>query len=983
MNAHTSRRAFRLVATMAAAGLALTVAPTSASGEETGTAMKLTSAEAETLADRVGIDVHGRHAPQATPEGTGEDSSGAGTGAEPAPDQTGTSDTGSGTQATDTPVTFTQASALEGVRGVGVTVPAGDDGSYFTVHSLGNIQRHRPDGSTAWERTNTSYYTDWQVKPLQAWRVEPYPVAVMMGYNAVSPFTPASDQGFDTGDLTGDGVSDVAFSAYVGDSPFPRAFTSPGSSLSAGSFVTVLDGSTGRTVWSKLYAYASKVQVIGDTLLIADSPRQNRFAPTTQPATLTGIRFTAGGGMLTPAATWTHDTTETARASWAAIEDLGDGKVAASWNLARTATTAARGRTLVLDVEDGFSLWQTDSTLYSRQLHLDATRQRIVALEQGDVTEAVMYDIAAYSLGSGARTVLDTRVNVLPTAMMVGDVAPGGDTEYAVSESSLDSHQFINASTIRVMDGADGNTVRWTHTTKRDAANSRDGASTWALDAMGGKLVASAQDDRDITTAVNVGGLQYGSLTVFGGSGTLRWRQRGLTASPMLQQPFNQAGQELVRVIDQQQNVRTHRLSNGRLQDLTPLRAELNHAEAAHLDGDGAQDVVTGGTSNGVWAFAGSSLVGKEPKQLWQATVPGQVHDLATGDVNGDGTDDVAVAADIATVLLDGRTGATLATMAGTAQHGQFVRSVTLADLDGDGRDEVLVPTDALRAYRGDGAAMWTYAAPTTAGDVVFSDTVVSEGRVHTQYGSLKSLARNDAAQGGVALRPTDGTPFWTAIPEAPAIADGGRLHGALIDHAVFASPDIPFAEGHAVVHTWMIRSQVPGFPTTPISPHVVIEIRDGRTGELLHQYVGGSPWSHGNYFTGSDALYQLSFGTFHGFKAGGVETYSSVAAPLRSGALATGPNGRELLLGGTESGVGAWDPSVLTSGWSFQSGVGRANLLGGRSYLAADLDGDGDDDVVSLNYDDFGVHRAAELLGGGVLSLDNGIHQMTTFTLS
>lgn len=38
---------------------------------------------------------------------------------------------------------------------------------------------------------------------------------------------------------------------------------------------------------------------------------------------------------------------------------------------------------------------------------------------------------------------------------------------------------------------------------------------------------------------------------------------------------------------------------------------------------------------------------------------------------------------------------------------------------------------------------------------------------------------------------------------------------------------------------------------------------------------------------------------------------------------------------------------------------------------------------MISLNFDHFGTNRMAEQLGGGVLSLDDAIHQMSTYKLS
>ena len=52
-----------------------------------------------------------------------------------------------------------------------------------------------------------------------------------------------------TGDFNHDGTDDIAVAYAVADYPF-RPFTSPGSELDYGTFVTVLDGRTGKTTWT-------------------------------------------------------------------------------------------------------------------------------------------------------------------------------------------------------------------------------------------------------------------------------------------------------------------------------------------------------------------------------------------------------------------------------------------------------------------------------------------------------------------------------------------------------------------------------------------------------------------------------------------------------------------------------------------------------------------------------------------------------------
>lgn len=367
-----SRRALRLASALVAAGLALSAAPPALAADDDGLLLTLTDSQAEKLADHAQLNPYADADRETVdPQGATKDSGASGTDGQGSGSHL---DEGTGT---DGAVTISPKSALEGVRGLAATVPAGGKGGdYFTLHSLGSVQRSKADGTALWRRDNASLYADWGVKNSRPWQTEPYPARIVMGYNAVSPFTPASDQGYVTGDLTGDGVDDVVFSASVGVSPY-RPFTSPGSTLANGTFVTVLDGKTGKTLWSKLYAYAYNVQLVGKTLVVTDAPYYNLNSPAAATATVSGIRFSYADGALKPTDTWTYDTGVRTGTAWGALEDLGGGLVAASYNQRRTATTAGRGRTLVLDTADGKVKWQTDSALYSRQLHLDTARGRL------------------------------------------------------------------------------------------------------------------------------------------------------------------------------------------------------------------------------------------------------------------------------------------------------------------------------------------------------------------------------------------------------------------------------------------------------------------------------------------------------------------------------------------------------------------------------------------------------------------------------
>ncbi|WP_037626021.1 FG-GAP repeat domain-containing protein [Streptomyces aureus] len=987
MSAPQSRRALRLASALVAAGLCLTAAPQALAADDSGSAMKLTSTEAASLTDRVAIDPYGATADDSAVSPKSEETSAALDAAKSAESGSGLDDSstaGSSADAVDpkTKVTLTAGSTLEGVRGMGATVPVGRNGDYFTFNSMGYVQRHTADGGETWSRTSSSFFTDWQVKPTQPWRIEPYPAQILMGYNAVSPFSANSDNGYSTGDLTGDGVPDVVFSAQVGTTPYPRPFTSPGSSLTTGTFVTVLDGRTGKTMWSKLYNRASMVKIVDGTLLVADAPRMSGDSkvPAAATMTLTGIRFSSAEGVLTPATTWTYDTGEARKANWGDIQDLGKGKVAVSWNLAKATGVDARGRTLVLDTADGSVTWQTDSMLYGRQLRVDAGRGRIVALEQQDSTDAVHYEVASYDLKTGHRATLEGRDNVLPTALTVGDLTARAGDEYAVAESSLDADYYVNASTVRVLDGTDPDKLLWSSTVKRDAANSKDAASIWRLQMAGGKLVTSAQDDREINGAGNPGGGRYASLTVYNAKGVVSWQNKGVAAAPMYQDVFSDAAGTHVRIVDQAENIRTFKLGNGKAEGVTPLLADIGYAKAADLDKDGRNDVVMAGSSDGVWAYAGPSLVGGKPEKLWQATVPGAVHDVETGDVNGDGKPEVVVAADTAVVVLNGRTGKTLATIEGG--EGQYVRSAKPADLDGDGELDILVPTDALRAYHGDGRALWTYSAPSSAGDVRFTDPSVNDGKVYAAYASLHAYDLDSPVTDAVALNAKNGKVRWDLAPKAPADAVG-PVRTATPNDGILASKEIPYADGHAVVYQWNLTAPININGAESLSPRNYFEIRDGRTGEVLHSGYDGGLWTHFSYWAEDGALYEGGTAAFRRYEADGKDSKAGVVAQSYGGGFMAGPGGRRLLVAGVDGGLQMWDPSIFDSSDTWSGAVGNVTLMGARNYLAADLDGDGVDEVLSLAGDDNGFDRTAEEFGGRYYIPNNAIHQVATYKLS
>ncbi|NGO77013.1 VCBS repeat-containing protein [Streptomyces sp. YC504] len=931
----TSRRAVRLASALIAAGLTVSALPALAHAEDEPKPRKLTEQQAAALAERLEVD------PYAAVTGAE---------AEQAPLQEAAGK-----------LTATPVHRMETVRGLAATAPlAGTRGGYAVLHSLGTVGRYTPDGTRLWQRDNLSLYEDWQVKPQRVYQPEPYPARITMGLNAVSPTAATSEHGYSTGDLTGDGVADVVFTAEVGVAPY-RPFTSPGSTLPNGTFVTVLDGRTGRTLWSKLYADAQHVKIVDGTLLVSDQPSANQNAPADAKSALHGIRFSYAEGKLTPSSTWTYETGERA-GRWGSVEPLGQGLFAVSWNKRQTPTTAPEGHTLVLDSRDGSVVWKADGALYSRQLHLDAARGRVVALEQSDVRAGLTYELASYDVQSGERTTLDTRVNAVAVNLQVGDLTGDRKPEYVLSEDTLDPVGFVNATTVRALDGA-ANEL-WSHTVKREEANAKDGPTAFGLQITDRQVLVSYLITEGKDTAANFASGRTAQLTSLAGrDGSVRWDKKGAVASQLYVQPFTVDGDTYARTVDHDQNIRTYRVGSGRLDELTPLQGDLSFAQAVDVNGDGKKDVVTGGESRGLWAYDGPSLAAGQRKVLWTRTMPGRVYDLELADTTGDGKPELLVAADTDTVVLGARDGRELVRIDG---GDSFVRSVTGSDLDRDGRAEVIVPTDKVRVYSASGRLKWAYAP--TGERVAFSDVSVADGRVVATYNSAGTLAGDDIETAGVALDARTGAVAWTAEPSAD-------VRSALLEHGTFASEEIPYAGGRAVVLSWIVKAEV-GFGT-------VVEIRDARTGERLHSAAVGGAHSVGNWFTGEEGLVLGATAQFRTFAADGVDHRMSTVAPVQGGAFANGPGGRRLLVGGMESGLGFYDRSLLTTSDSHVSYEAGDTTFASRNLLVADLDGDGVDEIVGLSFDQVGHDLATELAGTRYRLGDDDLHGLVVVKLA
>ncbi|WP_371603534.1 hypothetical protein OG345_23365 [Streptomyces sp. NBC_01220] len=977
------RRGLRLASMLVASGLALSIAPAVHADDSNGI-LKLTDSQAAEMAGRLMPDVYGdgrsqgdaREAAQAA-KATADKTAASAAGADAS-----TAGSGASTDATS-PWKLTKKSGIEGAQGMAATFPVGGSkGDYFSVNGLSPIQRVDADGKQKWSRDATSLDTDWQITPSPRGSKEPYPPAVVMGFNAISPFAMASDDGVTTGDLTGDGVDDIVFTAENGVLPY-RPFTSPGSSLPNGTFVTVLDGATGKTLWSKLYAAAYNVKLVGKTLVIADSAFSNMNSPAGSKATLTGIRFDFADGKLTPKQTWTHEAELYNGVQWGSLQSLGDGLIAASWNQDRDYATdqTPSGHTLVIDTEDGSVKWEQTGSLYVRQLRLDAKRDRVVALEQSDYTEGVKYEIAAYDIADGTRTTLTERINALPLALEIGDIQGNSKPEYTVSESTLAESKYssvpdMNSNSVRALDGDDASLL-WAHTVKR-TGDEGDVAAAWGLKAADGKIVATYLDEADRQAAENRYGSHYAKISVLNGTkGAVKWEKSGVIGSPLFTEPFKD-GSWRIRTVDTDQNVRVYNLGNGAEKAVQPLEGVPTTAATTDINGDKKNDVVLGGSSNGLFAYDGTSMVSGQPKRLWSTTLPGRVVQVIKADTTGDGRDELIVAASTATAIVDARTGKVRTVI--EAGAGEYVRNVVASDLDGDGVAEVTVATDKVRAYEGNGSLKWEYTVPAEIGTPAFADLSAADGKIYAQYQTRGQGPTAPVAVGGVALNGKNGSAAWSFTPKAPSTSQGNIL-GMPLRAGTFASSGIPYADGHAVVFTYVVRGNSEQLPPNQLTN--MVQIRDGRTGELLHEAKAGGYATLANWTTGPEGLVENSLASLRTYGADGVDGHARAIAEIRSGSFATGPDGARILVRSGETFVALFRPEALKADVEpYQLAVTGFNAWGAREHFVADLDGDGKDEIVTLPFDAYGTDRTAGLVGNEVSGSYTAIRSAITLTI-
>ncbi len=807
---------------------------------------------------------------------------------------------------------LTQTNNVETPRGLSLTgtIPGSHD--WYRIDTAGQVSRVGTHGLPQWTRTERSFVADWGMKGSLPWYQVPPHLDMFAGYDPVSAGSLSSNSTFAVGDFGGgSGGQDLAVVYSLGfTNGFP--FTLPDSTLTRGaSFVTVLSGLDGHTLWHKVYPglVTSLVPAAGGLIVADETGPAWRLNPVAEQgdsrSALYLLRFTATGHTAAATTVWSYSR-QVPWARWTAVTPTAYG-IAAAWTdtpLGLGSPRPADGHVILLDAATGALKFDTRTPGYPRFLVDDAVRHRIVAGEENDPTDSVFWQVTAYDPASGARSVLVTRTNAFPTTLSVGDPNPTNPAFYA-SEVGVDSNGYATGSTALAL-GPSGAVV-W----GRALPPSFDGD----IPIVGGlilppmhheSIVVTTQDPRPDTEAVPDGPEGTQILALDSRTGAIHWSHQGAVGTGLVPAQFGDA----VLSVSADDNAYAYQTVTGAVQDVWPQLGDAYSGVQVDVNGDGVKDLVVGGESRGVFAIDGHPTPDGTAHILWTATVQGAVHQIQV--VNGGSQ--VLVAATGGWDLVNVTTG-TVATAHDIP--GAYTWSATpvrtAAGL------EIVVPTHDLTAYTADGQVRWTYRP---AGSVVkFSDVATdADGRVIAEYGTAYGDASNTYR--AVALDAATGAPVWTAAAD-PSVT------GADFKAAVYTNPDLPLGGGHAAAFAWQQRN----------SDTTLIEIRDTRTGAVLATHVSYGSFTHIGFGAAAGVgLIQVHIATVTRLQPDGTTWSDTFTFPDNyGGGVATSGDGSPVVVTASK-GLQVYAPSVFTpDADNYPENYGRAPALDDSDQFTVD----------------------------------------------
>ena len=869
---------------------------------------------------------------------------------------------------------FNQVGQWETAVGAAVTAPLGGTGDWVSIFGGGTVTRLDAKGDPVWDRTSGSLYTDWKVKPTVAYQTQEFTPTLYEGYNPYQPSATGTHP-YAVGDFNHDGVDDVAVAYNVGVYP-DRPFTSPGSTLDEGTFVTVLDGRDGHTLFSKLLpGYVGTMLVQDGKLIVADytGPDWANDPVAEQGdsrSSLIAYAFTptAGGKQLKAATAWTYST----QAPWAYWDDLislGGGRIAAAWTdtpLGLGDPRPADGNVMVLDASDGRVDVDAKTPGYPRMLAKDPTGNRVLVVEQNDPEDAIWWSLSSIDASTGRRSVITTRQGTVPEAFQVVADPKTKGVHYAVAELGINADLTDGRSTVSGWD-ASGRTV-WSYQTASTVGGTDTPVLGMALDQQGsGELLASVSDPVAVSSA-EPDGPEHTQLIGFDlRTGQIDWKQDGALSSDQLT-----AYQGRFLTVGYDETAYSYDPRTGRSQAM-PLLGDAYTATSADVNGDGVPDLIVAGQSRGVFALDGRTLKDAVPHVLWHATVSGPIHQVQIADLPGKGgrgsSPEIVAATSVGFAVIDPSTGKVRTDV---NVGGGFVPSVTVTG-DGHGGQQIIVPGATLSAYSANGDRLWAYRPSDADGNTLVYSNVVSDGGGHLVF--EYSGVRSTPGAGPVSPAPTavslndNGTPNWTEQPDNPSEAAW-----AVQRDGVYASPYIPGASGHGIAFEWGAN--------LPYNDHLM-QIVDARTGAVVTTHdTTGANTMQGLAASPSYGLIEMHNYDATVYPADGSAPYDELlpANPL-AGAFVTAGDGRQTLVTAT-GGLIQWDQPLPDDGNYAPSGA-QDFALDASGMTTAHLGQGKADDIVGLSMDWDALEMSLQSGGYDAYQSDSYQHGITVDTLT
>jgi hypothetical protein len=759
-------------------------------------------------------------------------------------------------------------------------------GDVVRFEGNGDVALVDPSGLAVWDREPQTFAPDWQVSQLPTeasgytYRDNP---TILAG---PSPLEPAESAGtpYAVGLLAGrqDPVVAVGHFAYLIGGNMPA-----GDLALPNSFVTVLDGRTGATLWSHEYpglimqlTFADGHLIVGDTAGPASQLGLWGLTPGGPAGTVSSLddwAFRPAGSGLDGSLAG-RVTIHSPNALWLALAPAGPGTVVAAWTdtpLGVGMPGVPDGHVLALSVALGRVRWSVATAGYPRQLAYDSSRGQVVVTEQADPTQALSYTLTGLRTANGAVAGQIVRDNAMPfETLQVADVTGGGAASWLVTEQPYvpcqppfqDYTCLGNSQAVAFTPGSEA--PAWTSQVPPGGpAFSGSPREAYGLLVARGSagpevVVASQQLNALPSTQTPLGDFTqdltqlgpYSDLRALAGSdGHLLWDQSGGDeVSPQSIEAVSLAGRPAVVSVNSEQDVRIFAADDG-----SPLASSAMFAggmftaasaDVAAAGGPGQSSTAAGGPGQSSTAAGGpgqSSTAAGAP-ELIVGGESGGVFALAGNQLGSTPhilwhTSLGAPVHHIAVVQLDPSGPPSLVVAAtdklavlsldGAVRYqvsfpGQFVWTFAAGNL-GNGSAGIVVPTNALTALDGpSGKQLWRYQPD--GGSALFSVPAISaKGTVVTEYAvpPANFAPPGDATDQTVAgLNGSTGSIVWKDGAASPS----GAFTQPLLDGGVAAGPDIGGANGDGVALAWSEGS-------TADLGSTEVDVRDDDTGALQY----------------------------------------------------------------------------------------------------------------------------------------------------